>query len=143
MTAETAESRVYRAALRATLASIGVLAVGGAAAGWVIAGGAGLTAALVGAGVAALSGASTQGAMMYGHRKGANALAVAVLGSWAVKMLLIIVALVVLQGIEDFHRPMFAAVAMTGVIVTLAIDVWVIHRARIPYAEPGSNQTHE
>lgn len=143
MTASSAEGRAYSAALRATLVTVGVLAVSGAVAGWLIAGSSGLTAALVGVGVAALSGLTTQAAMMIGHRKDSQALAITMLGSWAVKMLVIIVALLVLQQWENFHRPLFAAFAMAGVVATLVIDVWVIQRARVPYVQPGSNQGYE
>lgn len=139
----TSEAEVYRAAFRATGAVIVVIAVLGAVAGYIIAGLAGVVAAGTGVGVAAVAGLTTQAAMLVGHRKQGTSLMMIVLGSWALKMLLIIVALLLLQGIEDFHRPLFAAAAMTGIVLTLAIDVWVLHRSRVPYVEPSSNHGAE
>jgi hypothetical protein len=137
----TVEAGVYRTALYATGVAIAAIAVVVGVTGYVIDGLTGLVGAGTGVGVAAVSGLTTQVAMLVGHRKSSTAFAGIVLGSWAVKMLVIIVALLLLQGIDDFNRPLFAAAAFTGVILTLVIDVWVLHRARVPYVEPSSNQS--
>ncbi|MEX0913824.1 MAG: hypothetical protein WDZ57_02610 [Demequina sp.] len=135
----TIEADVYRRALYATGVVIIVIAVVGAVVGYTIDGVTGLVGAGTGVGVAAVSGLTTQAAMLVGHRKSSNAMASIVLGSWALKMLLIIVALLVLQGIDGFHRPLFATAALTGVVLTLVIDVWVLHRSRVPYVDSRSN----
>lgn len=136
----TSEADVYRTALRATGVMIVCVAVIGAVGGYMIAGVTGVVAAGTGVGVAAVSGLTTQAAMLIGHRRPSTSLAAIVLGSWAIKMLVIIVALLLLQGIEGFHRPLFAATAMTGIVVTLAIDVWVLHRASVPYVDPEAHR---
>lgn len=139
----TSETQVYRASLRATVVAIVALAIAAVVVGLIVAGVNGVVAALVGVGVAALSGLTTQAAMLMGHRKSSESLAMLVLGSWAVKMLVIIVALLLLQGIEDFHRPLFASFAFAGIIATLVIDVWILRKSRVPYVQPGSNKHAE
>ncbi|WP_084077037.1 hypothetical protein [Demequina sp. NBRC 110057] len=134
----TEESRTYRRALRVTVIVIVALAVIAVPVGLLVAGGAGLLAAEVGVAVAALAGLTTQIAMLVAHQKPPHIMAAYIGGSWLGKMLIIIVALLVLQGIEGFHKELFAAFAVTGIIATLAIDFWVIRNARIPYVDSGS-----
>lgn len=135
----TEESRTYRRAMRVTAIGIAALAVIAIPVGLIIAGGAGLLAAEVGVAIAALAGLTTQGAMVLAHAKPAHVMAGYVGGSWLLKMLIIIIALIVLQGIDGFHKGLFAGFMLVGVIGTLAIDFWVIRKARIPYVEGGSN----
>ncbi len=133
----SAEADVYRRALRLTAVILAALGVLGGAVGWFVAGAPGMVAALAGAAVAALGALPTQAAMLVGHRRSAQALAGIVAFSWLGKMLLIIVALLILQGVESFHRPMFAIVAVVGLVASLAIDIITLRRARIPYVGPS------
>lgn len=135
---ETAEARVYRTALRRTGVGLGVLALLAVAVGAFVAGGRGVIAGLVGVGVAALAGLTTQAAMSWGHKRSPDQMTMAIAGSWLLKMILIVAALLILQGIEDFHKEVFAAFAVTGVLLTLAVDFWVLRASRVPYVEPGS-----
>ena len=132
------ESTTYRRALRITVIGIAALALIAIPVGLLVAGGAGLAAAEIGVGVAALSGLTTQVAMVIGHDRESHVMAAIIGGSWLLKMLIIVLALLVLQGVEGFHRELFAAFAVVGVLGTLAIDFWVIRRARIPYVDPGA-----
>jgi hypothetical protein len=118
---------------------LGVLAVVAVPVGLLIAGMPGLTAALVGVVVAAIAGVTTPVAMLVGHTRPVEILAAIVAGSWLLKMIVIVVALLVLSGIEGFHRELFAAFVVVGVLGTLAVDVWLLQRARVSYVEPGSN----
>ncbi|WP_061961788.1 hypothetical protein [Demequina flava] len=135
----TEESRTYRRALRFTVIGIIALAIIAVPVGLIVGGGSGLVAAEVGVAIAALAGLTTQGAMVLAHDKPAHMLGAYVGGSFLAKMLIIIVALLVLQGIEGFHKGLFAGFMLVGVLGTLAIDFWVIRKARIPYVEGGSN----
>lgn len=133
-----AETTTYRRALRATVIGIAVLAIVAVPVGLLVGGGAGLLAAEIGVAVAALSGVTTQVAMVVGHDREPHVMAAIVGGSWLLKMLIIIVALIVLSGIDGFHRGLFAGFAVAGVLGTLAVDFWVIRSARIPYVDPGA-----
>lgn len=134
----SAESDLYRRAIRlSSIALVGLAAVG-AAVGAVLDGSAGAIAAVVGAAVAALGAISTQVAMLIGHTRSPQALAGIVLFAFLGKMLILIVALLVLQGIDGFNRPIFAVVTITCLVATLAIEVDALRRARVPYVDPGT-----
>lgn len=132
------ESLTYRKALRVTTIGIVVLALVAIPVGLLVGGGVGLMSAEVGVVIAALAGLTTQAAMVLAHDKPAQTMAAYVGGSWLLKMLIIIVALLVLQGVDSFHKGLFAGFMMVGVVGTLAIDFWVVRSARIPYVDPGS-----
>ena len=134
----TAEEQLYRRAIRITVIVLLAIAVLGAGVAWLVAGANGAVAALVGAGVAALGAIPTQVAMLVGHRKPPHVMAGIVAFSWLGKMLVIIVALLLLQGIESFHREAFAATAVAGILASLVVDVAVLRRARVPYVDPGT-----
>ena len=132
----SAEADLYRTAIRLSALTLGGIAVVGAAVGWLVAGADGAIAAVVGAAVAALGAIPTQYAMLVGHRRPPHELAAIAAFSWLGKMALILVALMVLQRIDSFHRPMFAATVLAGLVATLAIDLVTMRRARVPYVEP-------
>ncbi|GIG55311.1 hypothetical protein [Demequina activiva] len=132
------ESVTYRRALRVTVIGIVALALIAVPVGLLVAGAPGLVAAEIGVAVAALSGLTTQLAMVIGHDREAHVMAGIIGGSWLLKMLIIIVALLLLQNVADFHKELFAAFAVVGVLGTLAVDFWVIRSARIPYVDPGA-----
>ena len=134
----TAEADLYRTALRRSAVALVVLGALGAGVGALIDGPAGAVAALVGAGVAALGAIPTQVAMLVGHTRSPQALAGIVGFAFLGKMLIVIVALLVLQGIDGFNRPTFAVVTITCLVVTLAIELHALRRARIPYVDPGT-----
>lgn len=136
---DATESRVYRTALYRTGFGLGVIAVLGVVIGAVVAGGRGVVAALVGVGVAALAGLTTQAAMSWGHRRSTDQMAIAIAGSWLLKMVLIVVALLVLKKVDGFHKELFAAFAVAGVLLTLVVDFWVLRASRVPYVKAGSN----
>jgi len=135
---QSTEAMVYRTALRRTAMGLGVLAVLAVAIGAAVAGGRGVVASIVGVAVAALAGLTTQAAMAWGHRRSTDQMTMAIAGSWLLKMIIIVVALLVLQGVINFHKELFAAFAVTGVLLTLAVDFWVLRSSRVPYVDPSS-----
>lgn len=134
----SAESDLYRRAIVRSSVTLVIIAVVGAVVGAVLDGVQGTVAALVGAAVAALGAISTQVAMLVGHRRSPQALAGIVLFAFLGKMLILIVALLVLQGIDDFNRPIFAVVTITCLVATLAIEVQALRHSRVPYVDPGT-----
>ena len=134
----TAEAALYRRAIRLTSLWLAGIAVVGAVVGWLVGGSAGLIAALVGAAVAALGALPTQWAMLVGHERAPHVLAGIVAFSFLGKMAVILVALLVLQQIDGFHKPMFAATVIAGVVASLAIDFMTVRKARVPYVDPGT-----
>ena len=134
----TEEANLYRRALRVTAIGLAALAIIGLPVGWLVDGGAGLLAAEVGVGVAALAGITTQAAMMVGHRRTPHMMAAIVLGSWLLKMIIIVIVLLVLQGVDGFHRGLFAVFMLVGVFGTIAADLWAVRASRVPYVDPSS-----
>ena len=134
----TEEANIYRRALRVTAIGLAALAIIAIPVGLLFHGGAGLLAAEVGVAVAALAGITTQVAMMVAHRRTPHMMAAIVLGSWLLKMLIIVIVLLVLQGVDGFHKGLFAVFMLVGVFGTIAADLWAVRTARLPYVDPGS-----
>lgn len=133
-----AEGAAYRWALRVSALSLAALASCGAAVAGMNRGDGGAWGALAGAGLAALAGLVTQGAMVVGYRKPAHVFASIVGGSWLAKMVVLVVGMLALSKVPGIDRPSFGIVALVGIAATLAIDLVAVRKARIPYAIPGS-----
>lgn len=134
----TEEAKLYRRALRVTAIGLAALALIAIPVGLLINGAAGVLAAEVGVAVAALSGVTTQVAMSVGHRRAPHMMAAIVLGSWLLKMLIIVIVLLVLQGVDGFHKGLFAVFMLVGVFGTVVADLWAVRASRVPYVDPGS-----
>ena len=134
----TVEANMYKRALRVTLIGMAVLAVIAIPVGLLVDGPAGLFAAAIGVVVAVLAGVTTQVMMVVSHTRAPQMMAAMVLGSWLLKMVIIVIALLVLQGVEGFHKGLFVTFFLVGVFGALAADLWAVRTARIPYVDPGS-----
>lgn len=132
------EIQIYRRALKVTGFGLAALAIIAVPVGLFVDGPAGLLAAVVGVAVAALAGLTTQVAMVVGHNRAPHLMAAMVLGSWLLKMIIIVIALLVLDGLDGFHKPLFAVFMLVGVFGALAADFWSVRATRIPYVDPGS-----
>ena len=131
--AKSAEGDAYWWALRVSAGSLAALAVLGGAAAWLLRGSGGLWGALAAVGIAALSGLVTQAAMIVGRRRDPVTFVGIVAGSWLVKMIVIVAAVLVLGRFDSVDRGTFGTVLLLGVGATLAVDMFAVRRARIPY----------
>lgn len=129
---------VFRTALRDVLVLLGALTVLGVAIGALVSGLPGVWGALLGVGVALLFSATTVWAMLRTVDASPSTTAGVVMGSWLVKMVVLIVILVVLRGMDFYDRWVFAAVLLVGVIGSAVLDYRAVSRGRIPYVEPGA-----
>ncbi|WES65953.1 hypothetical protein P0L94_07735 [Microbacter sp. GSS18] len=129
--------------LRTTLLwSAGVtalLAVAGAIIGYAVAGMPGLWSALVGVLVAALFLGITGASILVANRWYGDDLYVPlffgiVLGGWLLKFIVFLVALVVLRDQEWVEPTVFFFALVASVLASLAIDVVVMLRMRVPHA---------
>lgn len=134
----TEEANMYKRALRVSAIGMAALALIAIPVGLLVAGMPGLVASLIGVGVAAIAGLTTQVIMMISHTRAPQMMAAMVLGSWLLKMLIIVITLLILQGVDGFHKPLFVTFFLVGVFGALAADLWAVRAARIPYADPGS-----
>ncbi|WJS91907.1 hypothetical protein [Microbacterium testaceum] len=114
-----------------------VLLVLGAALGFLVGGGGGLGSALSGVAVSAIFLAVTAISILVANRWFGDPLYVPiffgiVLGGWLLKLILFIVAIVVLRGQGWVDPVVFYVALVVSVIASLAVDVVVLLRMRIP-----------
>ncbi|HEY8372387.1 MAG TPA: hypothetical protein VIL00_06550 [Pseudonocardiaceae bacterium] len=107
-------------------------------AGWLVAGAAGLWGALLGVAVAAVFLLVTVVVMIVTSNSSPNVTAAALLGSWLLKVVLMMGALWVLRGMTFYHRTVFGVVAIVAMVVLLAAETRAVLAARTPYVEPAS-----
>jgi len=131
--AESAEGGAYVWAFRVSTVSLAALAIVGGTAAWLIRGTGGLWGAVAAVGIAAVSGLVTQVAMIVGYRRQPTAFVGIVAGSWLAKMVIIAVSVILLKSVDGIDRGTFGTVLLLGVGATLAIDMFAVRRARIPY----------
>jgi hypothetical protein len=62
---------------------------------------------------------------------------VVVLGSWLAKMLVLLVALIVLRGLDFYDKRVLGAVLFVGVIGAALVDYRAVVRGRVPNVTPG------
>jgi hypothetical protein len=103
--------------------------------GYLVDGVAGVWGALIGMGLAAVFFALTVAVALGTARMEVSALGAAVLGSWLVKMILLIVVLALLRDAEFYSRPVLFATLLVGTIGALLLEAWVVNTTRVPYTE--------
>jgi fumarate reductase subunit D len=131
--AESAEGGAYVWAFRISTVSLAALVIVGGTAAWLIRGSGGLWGALAAVGIAAVSGLVTQVAMIVGYRRKPTTFVGIVAGSWLAKMIIIAVSVILLKGVHGIDRGTFGTLLLLGVGATLAVDMFAVRRARIPY----------
>jgi hypothetical protein len=130
---------VLKRALRLGVLVAGVVAVVAGGLGLVFAGVPGLVSGLVGAAFALLFlGITAVGLIAAGRSldgpAGPGVYFAVVLGGWVVKLVLFLVAMLVLRG-QPWVQPMVLFLAIVATVLgSLAVDVLVVTRARIPIA---------
>lgn len=130
---------ILRTTLVWSAAVTAALAVTGAIIGYAVAGMPGLWSALVGVLVAALFLAITGASILIANRWYGDDLYVPlffgiVLGGWLLKFVVFLVVLVVLRGQEWVEPTVFFVALVASVLASLAIDVVVMLRMRVPHA---------
>lgn len=116
-----------------------VLLVAGAAVGFAVGGAPGLGSALAGVAVSAIFLAVTAISILVANRWFGDPLYVPiffgiVLGGWLLKLVLFIVAIAVLRGQDWVDLVVFYVALVISVLASLAVDVVVLMRMRIPSA---------
>ena len=128
---------VFRTALRDMLLLLGPLAVLGVGAGALVAGLPGVWGALLGIAVALLFSGSTIVSMLVTARSSVATTGAVIMGTWLVKMALVVAVLVALGDRHFYHRIVFAVVLFAGVLGSAALDYLAVRRGRVPYTEPS------
>jgi len=108
------------------------IAIAGSLLGYLFYQGAGVYAALIGAGVSALFGTMTILSIWFGGKLSLNGFYALVLGGWLFKFLLFAGVLLALQNAEGFAGPVFFFAVVATVLGGLAIDSWLVLKGRVP-----------
>ncbi|MFC8731967.1 hypothetical protein ACFT5B_05860 [Luteimicrobium sp. NPDC057192] len=131
-----AATALFRRALRDVLVFLAAVTVVGVVVGAIFAGTKGVWGALLGAAVALVFSGTTVWSMWRSSHSSPAAMLGIVAGSWLAKMVVLVVALVALQGQDFYSKPVFLVVVLVGVFGSVALDTINYQRARIPYVEP-------
>lgn len=134
---DSSSSVILRTTLIWSAVITGVLAVVGAIIGLLAGGLPGLWSALAGVVLAALFLGMTAVIILFaGRMQGPEKLPIffgIVLGGWALKLVIFIVALLLLRGQPWLNGWVFFFAVLASVIASLVIDMVVMARARVPY----------
>jgi len=123
---------LFSKALKLSVWLAAVIAILGSLLGYLFYQGAGVYAALIGAGVSALFGTMTILSIWFGGKLSLNGFYALVLGGWLLKFLLFAGVLLALRNAEGFAGPVFFFAVVATVLGGLAIDSWLVLKGRVP-----------
>ena len=127
---------VLRRALRDMLILVGVLLVVGGGIGLATSGLRGLWGALLGVAVTLIFSGTTVLSMLRTVGTSVTTTGAVILGSWLVKMVVLVATFALLDDQDFFQRDLFVGVVLVGVIGSLYLDYLAVTRGRVPYTEP-------
>lgn len=131
------QEKVFRRGFVWSCVAIAIVTVIGCVIAYAVSGVPGFWSALAGAGLAAVFGLGTQAAALLTVRRDPLVFVGATAASSMVKILLVIVAAMIAQGIDALVRPAFGATLLAGSLAAIIIDIIVFQRGRIPYVQPA------
>jgi hypothetical protein len=105
--------------------------------GWLLGGAPGAWGALIGMGLAVAFLAITVVVALATARMAPTQLGMVVLGSWLVKIVLVIVVLAVLRGQDFFSEAALFVALLVGTAGTLLLEARIVATTRVPYVQPG------
>lgn len=101
------------------------------------AGGAGARGAIIGALVPAVFLGITMATAVWARRLRADLLGFAILGSWLPKLIALLGVLAWLRHGHWYDRPTLFVTLLTGTVVLLGLEGWLVTRAPQYYADPS------
>lgn len=105
--------------------------------GYLVAGPAGVWGAAIGMGLAAGFFAITVGVALVTASLDVTALGATVLGSWLIKIVVLIVVLALLRDADFYSRPVLFVALLVGTMGALVLEAVVATRTQVPYTEAG------
>ena len=134
---------VFRRALRDMLILVAGLAVVGVVVGALVSDppSAGVWGAVIGVGLTLLFSGTTVVSMLRTTSASPSAMMATILGTWLVKMVVLIVILAVLQEQTFYDRTVLVVVLLAGVLGSIYLDYRAVARGRVPYVQPGPTTT--
>jgi len=107
--------------------------------GWLVDGSAGLAGALIGVLVPAAFFGLTAVTALVTLRLSPGALGAVVLGSWVVKLAMLVVVFVLLDQWDGWSRTVFAVTFLIGVLASLGLEAYMVLRTQQPYVAPAAS----
>lgn len=135
MTKVSAKQAATRAARAGLFAWAGLTALG-MLLGYVIVGTSGLWGSSLGAIVAGAFFAVTAVVAVKTTKLGPDQLGFVILGSWLLKIVILMGVLAWLRTQDFYSRPFFFAVLLVQTMVLLVLEATILTRAKVPYVEP-------
>lgn len=123
---------LFRRVLLLGSALIGAIAVLGGLTGWLVAGFAGLTSALIGAALTLVFVTLTALSVWIGGRLPLGGFFGVVLGGWLVKVVGFVLVIGALKGAEFINGPVLFFTLVAAILGTLTVDSILVLKARIP-----------
>ncbi|WP_024287731.1 hypothetical protein [Cellulomonas sp. KRMCY2] len=127
---------VFRRALRDMLVLVGLVAVLGTGIGALVGGLPGVWGAVIGVAIVLVFSGTTVLAMV---RTAGSSITVAsgvLVGTWILKMVVVLVVVAVLRDQEFYHRGVLVAVVAVAVLGSAFVDFRAASSGRVPYTEP-------
>lgn len=131
----TAKQAAIRAAVFGLLAWL-VITVVGIRIGDAVEGSAGFWGSALGAIVAGLFFSVTAVIAVTTTKMGPDKLGFVILGSWLLKIVILMGVLAWLRSQDFYSRPFFFAVLVIQTMVLLALEAVILTRAKVPYVDP-------
>jgi hypothetical protein len=122
---------VFRKVIVLSLLVVALVATLGSAAGFFLAGEAGVISALIGALVALMFSTLTVISFWVGYKLPLGGYFGVVLGGWLLKFVVFAIALTSLRDAEFISGPVFFFSLVSAIVGGLAVDTWVVSKARL------------
>ncbi|MFP7760802.1 hypothetical protein [Marisediminicola sp. LYQ134] len=131
-------STVFRRILTYTLIIAAAILVVGGGVGYLVAGMPGLISAGIGVGITVALSAITIGSIAIASNGSVNMFFATVLGAWIVKAIVFIAILALLRDQPFVNGPVLFFSIVAAVTGTLAVDVIVVLKSRMPYVDQSA-----
>lgn len=135
MVATSALMSLMRTIVRRQAVASLVIVVMGLVIGLLAAQTAGLWGALIGAGMAAIMVGATTLSLYGAVGREPHILMLIVMGSWILKMVLIVIVLLALRDADFYNRYVLAGVLMSAVLAGVGVDIHAVMTARLTNVE--------
>lgn len=126
-------------ALRQGALGLVVVLLVGLVAGWCVAGLAGVWGALIGGLIAGVFELATVVMVLLTRNLPPTTTLAVILGSWLLKILLVLVVVVAIKDLTFYDRGTFFAVLAGVFVVVLGAETRAIYKTRVPYVSPVHN----
>ena len=139
-TPEASVGSIMRTILRRSIVALGVMTVSEAIIAWFIVGQVGLFAALMSCAVLVVFTLTTPAvfAVLSRLRVTMAVLLGGLAGSWIIKAIIVVAALMGLRSAMWFNHQLFAIFVAIGAIVVVGIEAHAVLTSRLPYVQPGA-----